>query len=337
MLAFDGAINIREIEQAHNSDLTPELLRSSQPVVLRGLISDWPVVQAGLQSAQQAADYFRQWSNENLVQAFVAPPEVKGRYFYTSDLSGFNFAPKTTNLNAVLDEIFQYAQTPDSPSIYLGSTSVNHILPGFRAHNDVAPLQDATLVSIWAGTQSRIAAHYDIPDNLACCVVGKRRFTLFPPEQLENLYIGPLDHTPAGQPASLVDFYAPDYTRFPKFKEAIKHCMVVDLAPGDALFIPSMWWHHVEGLAAFNVLINYWWRQVALHMGAPTDALQHALLSIRDLPQAQRDAWRQQFEHYVFSPQSQEHIAQQHRGILNPIDSSLARKLRAMLINKLNR
>ena len=50
-------------------------------------------------------------------------------------------------------------------------------------------------------------------------VAGRRRFTLFPPEQVANLYIGPLDLTPAGQPVSLVDQAQPDLVR---------HDLVVD-------------------------------------------------------------------------------------------------------------
>jgi hypothetical protein len=33
----------------------------------------------------------------------------------------------------------------------------------------------------------------------------------------------------------------------------------VELVPGDALFIPRDWYHHVEALERFNVLVNYWW------------------------------------------------------------------------------
>ncbi|MFX6149073.1 cupin-like domain-containing protein, partial [Acinetobacter baumannii] len=86
-------------------------------------------------------------------------------------------------------------------------------------------------------------------------------FTLFPPDQFGNLYLGPLDNTPAGRAVSMVDFAEPDFAAHPRFREALAHAQVAELEPGDAIFIPSMWYHHVEGRSAFNVLINYWWRE----------------------------------------------------------------------------
>ena len=334
---FEIKQSIQEIAGATNKSLTSELLCSTTPVVLRGLIKDWPLVTQANMSNHAAQNYLRKHYNQNKIRTFLADAEHQGRFFYNDDLSGFNFTPTTTTFDKVLDDLAEYEHLLNPPGLYMGSTSVDHILPNFRHDNDLPLLVDNPLVSVWVGNQSRIAAHYDVTDNIACVAAGKRRFTLFPPNQLDNLYIGPLDFTPAGQSASLVDFAQPDLIKYPKFVEAMQHAQVAELEAGDAIFIPSMWWHHVEGLSRFNVLVNYWWRQVDIQMGAPMDALNHALLSIRDLPQAQRDAWRDLFEHYIFSPKEQRHIPSERRGVLNPIDEQLARKLRASLVNKLNR
>ena len=185
------------------------------------------------------------------------------------------------------------------------------------------------LASIWLGNRTRVAAHFDVPDNLACVVAGHRKFTLFPPDQLENLYIGPVDFTPAGQSISLVDFSDPDLDRFPKFEAAMRNAYLADMQPGDALFIPSMWWHHVESFDNLNVLINYWWRQSPSFMGTPADVLTHAFLSLRDLPPEQRSAWKGIFEHYIFDADetTAEHIPADKRGVLSPLDDMTARKI----------
>ncbi|MGK0268598.1 MAG: hypothetical protein ACI8Y3_001215 [Paraglaciecola sp.] len=328
---------ITEITEATNQSLTSELLCSTTPVVLRGLIKDWPLVTQANMSNHAAQSYLRQHYNQKKIRTFSADAKHKGRFFYNDDLSGFNFSATTTTFDKVLDDLAEFEHQPNPPGLYMGSTSVDHILPSFRHDNDLPLLVENPLISVWVGNQSRIAAHYDVTDNIACVAAGKRRFTLFPPNQLDNLYVGPLDFTPAGQSASLVDFAKPDLDKHPRFEEAMQHAQVAELEAGDAIFIPSMWWHHVEGLSCFNVLVNYWWRQVDIQIGAPMDALNHALLSIRDLPQAQRDAWRDIFEHYIFAPKEQIHIPKDKRGVLNPIDEPLARKLRATLVNKLNR
>src|SRR5262249_36470217 len=121
--------------------------------------------------------------------------------------------------------------------------------------------------------------------------------------------------------------------------EAVKHAQVAELAPGDAIFIPSMWWHHIESLDSFNVLVNYWWRQSPMFMDSPMNALMLALMTVRDLPPEQRKAWENLFHHYVFAADESTaaHIPNSARRSLAPIDLEAARTLRAMLLKKLNR
>jgi hypothetical protein len=254
-------------------------------------------------------------------------------------LARFNFHHERPKLNAVLDAMLRHLDDAEPPTIYVGSTTVDTCLPGLRAENDVGLGEREPLVSVWLGNRTRIAAHQDVPDNLACVVAGHRRVTLFPPEQLANLYIGPLDFTPAGQAISLVDFAEPDFARFPKFADALQYAQVAELGPGDAVFIPSLWWHHIEALDNFNVLINYWWRQSPDYMDSPMNALMLAIMSVRDLPPEQRAAWQDVFRHYVFEADDATagHIPESARRVLSPLDAIAARELRARLLKRLNR
>jgi hypothetical protein len=135
-----------------------------------------------------------------------------------------------------------------------------------------------------------------------------------------------------------VDFNQPDYQQYPKFADALATAQVAELGPGDGIFIPSMWWHHVEALDSLNVLINYWWRQSPAYMNAPINALQLALMTVRDLPPEQKKVWQGMFEHYVFNEDNNahKHIPQQALGSLAPMDEAQVRKLRALLRNKLS-
>lgn len=329
--------SIAEIAITADHSLPEGMLQAATPIVLRGYVSNWPVVKNCENKPDAVMDYLSHFYNQKPVHVMRSDASNLGRLFYNEDLTDFNFSRSRESLTQVFEELRNHDNQTAVDTLYVGSTAIDHIFPGFRKDNDLAPLQHNALVSIWMGNQSRIAAHYDAPDNIACVVAGRRKFTLFPPEQLKNLYIGPLDFTPAGQPASLVDFHDPDFERFPLFKTALEQALVAELEPGDAIYIPSMWWHHVEALSNFNVLINYWWRQVENYIGAPADALMHAILSIRDLPESQRNSWRQVFEHYVFAPQQQNHIPDNVKGSLNPLDDNSARYLRGLLLNKLNR
>jgi hypothetical protein len=334
-----NAERIREVAGVDPRALPAEVLESTEPWVLRGLATGWPIVRAGLESQAAATTYLRRFYKDAAVVVMSGEPGIGGRFFYNDDLSGFNFKMYRTRLDGVLGELARFSTEADPPSMYVGSTAIDTALPGFRGENDLDFGARAPVASIWIGNRTRIAAHHDLPDNLACVVAGHRRFTLFPPEQIANLYVGPLEFTPAGQPISLVDFANPDYGRFPRFAEAQKNARVAELGPGDAIFIPSMWWHHIESLDAFNVLVNYWWRQSPAHLDSPMGALMLALMTVRDLPPAQLAAWENLFRHYVFhaGDETTAHIPERARRALGTLDANLVRELRANVLARFNR
>ncbi|MCX7041220.1 MAG: cupin-like domain-containing protein [Gammaproteobacteria bacterium] len=330
---------MREILGLTPQAISDEILNATQPLLLRGLVADWPMVKAALASSHDAALYLLRFYRGAPVETRVAAPHTAGRYFYNDDLSGFNFSSEPHRLDDVLASLERHERDPEPPAIYVGSTAVDGCLPGLRTQNDLAMGDRNPLVSIWIGNRSRIAAHQDVTNNVACVTAGHRRFTLFPPEQLENLYVGPIDFNPAGLAISLVDFANPDHEKFPRFAEALRHAQVAELGPGDAIFIPGLWWHHVESLDGFNVLVNYWWRKSPDYLGSPITALMHGILSLRDLPPEQRDAWHGIFRHYVFEhgDQTVAHIPPEARSVLSPLDESAANALRAQIIKRLGR
>ena len=319
----------------------PELLDGGQPVVLRGLVSDWGLVRAAARSPREAMDYLRARDNGQPVVCAYGGPEVAGRPFYDASFAALNTEARRATLAQVLDEIAAHEGDARPPTHYIASLPVDARLPGFRAENDLdfAAHGIHAPPAIWIGNRTIASCHYDALGNIACVAVGRRKFTLFPPQQIGNLYPGPLSPTPGGQAVSIVDFHAPDFERFPRFRDALETAQEAVLEPGDAIFIPSMWWHQVEGLAPFNVLVNYWWSSMPDWIPTPMHALYHALWTIRDRPEREKRAWREVFDWYVFGPSAQagDHLPEAARGPLAPIDERLARQLRAMLLDKLNR
>jgi hypothetical protein len=318
-----------------------DLLARGQPAVLRGLASDWTLVRKGLESDQEARRYLASFYNGRPIDFTYGGPEARSRAFYKEDLSALNFTVRRDRLDNVLREIEEHLGDEPPPMYYVASLLVDGCMPGFRAENDL-PFASHGVdppPSIWIGNRTIASCHYDAPNNIACVAVGRRRFTLFPPDQIFNLYPGPLDPTPGGQAVSLVDFMTPDYEKHPRFREALASGLSAELEPGDAIFIPSMWWHHVEGLSPFNTLVNYWWSSLPEYFPTPMHALMHAIWTVRDRPERERQAWKNVFEYYIFGPPDtpRAHLPEAARGALAPIDENRARQLRAMLINKLNR
>ncbi len=318
-----------------------ELLEAGQPVVLRGLARDWALTQAGRRSVADAMACLRGSCNNRPVQYSYGAPDIAGRVFYSDDFTAINCDVRRGGLDELLDAIAAHLDDPHPPTWYMASTPVDALLPDFRDANDLdlAACGIHAPPRIWIGNRTIASAHYDAMNNIACCAVGHRRFTLFPPVQIANLYPGPLEPTPGGQAVSVVDFAAPDFEHHPRFRDALAAAQTVLLEPGDAVFIPSLWWHHVEGLDAFNVLVNYWWSSAPDHVPTPMHALYHALWTIRDRPEREKRAWREIFDYYVFGPADRagEHLPEPARGVLGPLDETRIRQLRAMLINQLNR
>lgn len=335
---FSGLAAVPEVAVADAAALDASLRSATAPFVVRGLVRDWPLVRAGLESGRAARDYLLRRSRDTRFTVSVGQPGSDGRLFYGAAMA-MNFQVERVKLPEIFARIDETEGDPAAPPIYLASIDVHDFFQGLHDENHVDLGDRHCLASIWIGTRTRIAAHNDMPANLACVAVGRRRFTLFPPDQFRNLYLGPLDNTPAGRAVSMVDFSNPDFAAHPRFREALAHAQVVELEPGDALHIPSWWYHHVEGLEPFNILLNYWWRETPVWLGTPQDALHHALLAIRDLPPEQKAHWRDLFDHYVFDNDDAvtAHIPEGGRSILAPLTPDTASRIRTYLLRQLSR
>lgn len=320
------------------------LIAAQTPMIFKGLTADLPLVKAGLDSADAAMAHLTPFYSGKPLLVFQGPPEIHGRFGYTPQVDGFNFTSERMTLDALFERLRVGLNSPDAASLYCGSTDIDTFLPGLLA-TDSLPLTGETfanasvLKSIWIGNRTTACAHFDISHNLAVCMAGHRRFTLFPPDQIHNLYPGPLEPTPGGQVISLVDFTHPDFDAHPRFREALAAAQVADLEPGDVLFYPSMWWHQVEALDAFNILINYWWDSAPAFVDTPMNTLLHGLLSLRSRSDTEKAAWREVFDHYLFGPTeaAAAHLPSAAQGPLGPLDPMQARRLRALILNRLNR
>lgn len=338
-MTLSAAKPVREWRAVTPDQFKADILPVGQPAVLRGAASHWPAVRAGVESPQAVVDYLMGFDARASADIMVGDPAIGGKFFYNDDLTGLNFQRRPQPLAQSVRELLAHIDAPNPPALYVGAVPAPATLPGFTRDNALDLVDPGVVPRLWFSNRCTVQTHYDLSFNVAVVVSGRRRFTLFPPEQLPNLYVGPLEFTLAGQPISMVRLENPDLERFPKFREAWQHAQVADLEPGDALFVPYMWWHHVESLSRFNVLLNYWWDDVPPWQGSAFDALLHALLAVRTLPPERRKLWDMLFNHYVFEREGDPvaHLGRQQRGVLGDVSPRMAEHVRAYLSNVLGR
>ncbi|HVF95023.1 MAG TPA: cupin-like domain-containing protein [Sphingomonas sp.] len=333
---IDWARPLPERAAVDPATFSAEIAGSDAPVVLRDQVSGWPAVTASAAGREAAARYVASFDRGQPAQVLVGPPEIGGRFFYRDDWRGFNFARERVTMTQLAGELLRIADDPAAHALYAGSAATGEHLPGWDEANPLDLPMPGAQARVWVGNATRVATHYDGSANLACVVAGRRRFLLFPPDQLANLYVGPLDNTMAGQPASLVDPDAPDLDRFPRFAEAMRHAMVADLAPGDAIYMPAFWWHNIRATGPFNILVNYWSERP--DQTSPFLAMVHALMAVRDLPAHERDVWRGWFDHYVFgdaAADAADHMPEPVRGVLGAPSLARTERIRQYLLRAL--
>ena len=318
-----------------------DIVPKGEPAVLRGLVADWPLVKAAMRGDDALADFFRGAASGEPFEAWFGAPEIGGRFGYNENFSGFNHERKLVTIDQLLDLLLRQRGAAQPYSMYAGGIPIRRHLPGLLPTIPV-PILDmskATLISLWLGNRTRTAAHWDLPQNLACVVAGRRRFTLFPTEQLPNLYVGPLDFTLAGQPVSLVDVDTPDLDKHPRFAAALEAAQTAELGPGDALYMPSLWWHAVASLDELSAMVNFWWRDAEPPLLTPLNALYHAVITLKNMPPDELKRWRVLFDHYVFEDDGDPaaHLPEKARGILGKRTPELVARVKKLLMDALSR
>lgn len=263
--------------------------------------------------------------------------EWKGRVGFRGDTLRPNFERKTLPFSKFLARLAHLSGESDCLSVAMQTAPLSQYLDhqwqdfkwGFWP--DVVP-------RVWIGNRTLTVAHYDDADNIAVVAKGRRRFRLFPPAAAQYLYVAPLEHAPSGAPITMVDPRSPDYDRYPDYARAEALSQVVELAEGDAIFIPALWWHEVESLDDVNVLINYWSggtiaRDYDVH---PIEALIILRAALAGRTQPHREAWRELFEAWAFKDDPLAHMPDELKGVLSDSYDEVAVQRLAQVIERIS-
>jgi hypothetical protein len=335
---------MKEIQGITRERFEREVVPAYEPVVMHAVVAQWPLVAQGRAGLEPCLQYLMGFDGGQAVDAVLAKPEPTRAFTYQPNLAGFNFLRDKRPYAALFEQLWRYSHFPDPPALAAQSALVSEALPGLERAN-VLPLLDVAIPPrIWIGNRAMVPAHFDDSHNIACVAAGRRRFTLLPPQCAPLLYLGPPDYAPTPAPMSVVpDLHHADPARFPQVAQALEQALVAELEPGDAVYIPPLWFHQVEALAPhLNILVNYWWRPLAaaqrpddLHLAA----MRLAMLALRHLPDGEREGWRALFDHYVFGARGEAlaHIPPGQRHLFGDIDAAADAVVRKDLVERLGR
>jgi len=319
---------IKELCGVTREHFERDVVAAYEPVVMRGMAAHWPLVAQARAGLEPCLQYLLGFDGGQAVDAILAKPDAARAFTYKPALDGFNFALDKRPYAALFEQLWRYSHFPDPPALAAQSALVADALPGLERANALPLLDGSIAPRIWIGNRATVPAHFDDSHNLAVVAAGRRRFTLLPPACAPQLYLGPPDYAPTPAPMSVVpDLHRADAAQFPLVREALQQAVVAELEPGDAIYIPPLWFHQVEALAPhLNVLMNYWWRPDAAP-GRPDDlhmaAVRLAMLALRHLPDGEREGWRALFGHYVFGARGEglAHIPEGQRHLFGDIDA----------------
>lgn len=235
------------------------------PVVLTGLISEWPALRSW------STEYFaRKWSDENVASLATRDGVLDIDERRTAVFSKIRFG-----------EQLEVLRTGRPSQRYV--TAPTERMPADFQRDVVTPryCEGATHLRsrFWlarAGTVTPL--HRDLPHNLSAQVFGRKRWLLYPP----SAAVYPCRPWSRAPNFARVDPEAPDLQRFPLFADARPASCVLE--PGEVLFIPHLWWHHVRSLDD-NAAVNFWFG------GRVIAALGRASLALKRARALYRDEW----------------------------------------------
>ena len=215
-----------------------------------------------------AMNYLRSFYNGKILSASFAASQVDGRLFYNDDFTRLNFEARRTQLGRGTRRNPRAPRRRAAPDHVhrLDARSIRTCLAFARTTTSDSPrsvsMRRPPSGSAIGPSPPVTTTHRTTSPAVA---VGRRRFTMFPPEPGGQTCIpGRWSSTPGGQADQPGRFQEPGFREVPAFPRGARGRLFARLSSLATRFsFRRMWWHHVEGLSPFNTLVNYWWSTLA--------------------------------------------------------------------------
>ena len=212
------------------ADFTRDYLSKNRPGLFRHAVDHWPAMQ---------------WTPQVLVDKVGANTIVEiqqGRDTNTQ----YEIEGVYHKRNARFGDFMATVEHADTNDVYLTANNSAMLNGPFKSLvHDAGTLGDGYLLQeglgermfLWIGPKGTITPlHHDKTHNIFVQVYGKKRFRLIPAINVPYMYnhFGVFTH---------IDLLNPDAAKFPLYARA--GIIDITIGPGDFLFIPIGWWHHV--------------------------------------------------------------------------------------------
>ena len=223
-------LDVPKIEAPLYDEFKKRYYSRNRPVIVTNAIEDWPA---------------KDWTPES-IRELAGDAEVEVQYDRAKDplyQAHFNRHSKKMKFADFIDDVLRL-----SPSNDLYMTSNNKPMEHTDLQclkKDYGEIRDGYFAKqrrgdLWLGPAGTITPiHHDLTNNFFIQIYGRKKIKLVSPLQTPKLYNEFFVYSKA-------DFSDINTRRFPKTRE-LDICEFV-LEPGQALFLPIGWWHHIESL-----------------------------------------------------------------------------------------
>jgi ribosomal protein L16 Arg81 hydroxylase len=206
---------------------------ANRPVLIQGLLVDWRAPHLW------TPNYLKSVAGDEIIE-FMAGRDVDPN----CDANAAKHRSESRFADFI-DKVYSGKMTNDyymgASNVFFQKTAGQSLLKDFKPFAEyLHPSSDGRQCFLWFGPAGTVTSlHHDTSNILMAQVRGRKRYRLVPPCQTEYVY-----HRSGV--FSDVDCEHPDYRHYPKFRQAVVTEVVVE--PGEVLFMPVGWWHHVRAL-----------------------------------------------------------------------------------------
>lgn len=227
----EGGLSIPRVDRIEPRRFFEEFYAANRPVVLTGLVDHWPAL------SKWSLDYLDEAVGEAVV-------ELQGERNSAGD---YELAKDRHKRGAPMRDVTAAIRAVDSSNdFYLTAyNDTSNKVALARLWDDLGPISILEERSprdgfFWLGPKGTLTPfHHDLTNNLLVQVLGRKHVQMVPSWEVGRMRNGV--HCFSARDPAEWDAADPAHGGLPPKLEC-------EIGPGDALFLPIGWWHHVEAL-----------------------------------------------------------------------------------------